>query len=199
MGPVRVVVLAATCIVAWTAAVEVGAAKPRAARCPSVSSASRLTQYGPAARGDVDADGRYDRVWVTAAPAAPGSCGIFLVARTAAGVAAVTVPGHLAGPASATLHAGLPRLFGLLHLGGDVGLEPVVIVDRGAQAVTFAVYRLAAGSLVRMRIPAPVADVLRWEDGASRFGSVDCAGVGLVRDSFSSRRADGRWDVTRHS
>src|SRR5262249_59419729 len=112
---------------------------------------------------------------------------------------ASVVPGHAAGPSAVSLQDGLPRLFGLLHLGSDVALEPVVIVDHGAEAVTFAVYRPANGALARMPVPSAVADVLRWEDGTRSFGSVDCAGAGLVRDSFASRRPDGRWAVSRHT
>jgi hypothetical protein len=200
MGPVRVVVTAAACVAACSTVAGIGAARAsRGVACPPARSASRLTQYGPAAHADIDGDGTTDRVWVAAAPKAPSSCGIFLVARTAAGVTAIVVAGHAAGPASVSLHEGLPRLFALLHLGSDPALEPVVIVNHGAQAVTFAVYRPAAGVLVRMAVPAAMPDALRWEDGTTRFGSVDCAGVGLVRDSFASRRPDGRWDVSRHT
>ena len=101
MGPVRVV-LAGTVLLAALAG-STSATAGQTSSCPEGTAAAQLRKYGPAARADVDADGILDRAWIAAQPSAPGSCGIFLVVRTQRGVAAIRIPGHAAGPASASL------------------------------------------------------------------------------------------------
>jgi hypothetical protein len=170
--------------------------------CPPAAAAVHLHQYGPAARADVDADGVRDRAWIAAQPSAPGSCGILLVVRTQRGVATIAVPGQGAGSASSSLRGGLPRLFGLLRLGGSPDLQPVVIVDRGVNAVSFAAYRLQGGRLARLTVPGASGDMLDWADGSSAFGSVDCVGSAAtirVRNAFAEQRGDGMWFVSRHT
>jgi hypothetical protein len=55
-----------------------------AARCPRLAEAARLPfrPGGGRLRGDIDGDGRLDRVSIRYAPAAPASCGIVLVVET---------------------------------------------------------------------------------------------------------------------
>jgi hypothetical protein len=199
VGPVRLLLAGAISLVALAAARVATATVPA---CPAAGAAAHLRQYGPAARADVDGDGVRDRAWIAAQPSAPGVCGIFLAVRTRTGVASVRVPGNAAGDASASLRQGLPRLFGLLRLDGERDLEPVVIVDRSADTIAFAVYRLEGRQLVRVAVPGADRNRLRWADGAAAFGTVDCASGAestRVRDAFAERQADGSWLVTRHT
>ena len=200
MGPVRLVLTGTVTLAALAGGVRsTAAASPG---CPPAIAAIHLRQYGPSARADIDADGVLDRAWIAAQPSAPGSCGIFLVIRTRRGVAAIVVPGRAAGPASSSLRSGLPRLFGLLRLGSVPDLEPIVIVDRGVNAVSFAVYRLLGVRLARLTVPGAGGDRLDWADGSTAFGSVDCVGSAetiRVQDAFAERRADGLWLVKRHT
>jgi hypothetical protein len=199
VGPVRLVLAGATSLAALAGA-RVAAATPPS--CPPLAAVAHLRQHGPSARADVDADGFADRAWIAAQPSAPGFCGIFLAVRTRRGIATIRVPGDRPGNASATLSKGLPRLFGLLRLGGERDLEPVVIVDRGANAVAFATYRLTGNRLARVSVAGAAANELDWADGRSTFGSVDCiAGAAgtRVRDSFAVQQGDGSWLLTRHT
>jgi len=197
VGPVRLVLAGAASLLALAGG-RVASATPSG--CPPPAAVVHLRQYGPAARADVDADGVGDRAWIAAQPSAPGYCGIFLAVRTQRGVAAVRVPGNEAGPASASLGKGLPRLFGLLRLGGARDLEPVVIVDRGLDAVSFAAFRL--GKLARVVVAGAAGNQLDWADGSTAFGSVHCIGATActrVRDAFAEQQGDGSWLLTRHT
>jgi hypothetical protein len=199
VGPVRLV-LAGAASLAALAGGRVASATPSG--CPPPAAAVHLRQYGPGARADVDADGVADRAWIAAQPSAPGFCGIFLAVRTQRGVAVVRIPGNEIGPASASLKKGLPRLFGLLRLGDARDLEPVVIVDRGVDAVAFAAYRLVENGLARVIVAGAAANQLDWADGSTTFGSVDCVGAKKgtrVRDAFAEQQVDGSWLFTRHT
>ena len=199
MGPVRLVLAGAVSLMTL-APVRVAAATPSA--CPPLPAVEHLRQFGPAARADVDGDGVVDRAWIAAQPSAPGFCGIFLVVRTRRGVVAIRVPGNADGPASASLSKGLPRLFGLLRLSGARDLEPVVIVDRGVDAVAFAAYRLEGNGLARVAVPGPAGNKLDWADGSTAFGGIDCAGKGegtRLKDAFAEQQGDGSWLLTRHT
>jgi hypothetical protein len=68
--------------------------RPDGATCPRVSQAAQLPLRpgGGRLRGDVDGDGRLDRVSVHDAPTSQASCGFFLVIRTRTQVLAARVP-----------------------------------------------------------------------------------------------------------
>jgi hypothetical protein len=77
-----------------SAAHQAGLTASTAARCPPLPDAAGLP-YRPGGgrlRGDVDGDGRLDRVSIRYAPAAPASCGILLVVETRSGAFALRVP-----------------------------------------------------------------------------------------------------------
>jgi len=199
VGPVRLVLAGAASLAVFAAARVADATLPG---CPPVAAVAHLRHYGPSARADVDGDGRDDRAWIAAQPSAPGFCGIFLAVRTSRGLSVVRVPGSVDGTASSSLRDRLPRLFGLLRLGGERDLEPVLLVDRGSDAVAFAAYRLLGNGLVRVSISGSATNRLEWADGATAFGSVDCLGTSAgirVRDGFAERQPDGSWLLTRHT
>jgi hypothetical protein len=198
VGPVRLVLAGAISLAAFAAARAAAASPPG---CPPPAAVAHLRHYGPSARADVDGDGVTDRAWIAAQPSGPGSCGILLAVKTHGGLSVATVPGYAAGTAAASLKHGLPRLFGLLRLGRERDLEPVVIVDRGVDAVSFAIYRLIHGRLARVGVTGRGRG-LDWADGPTAFGSVDCVAVAAgtrVRDAFAERQADGSWLLTRHT
>jgi hypothetical protein len=90
--PVFLVVAASTSS-SGSAAHQTGLTASTAARCPRLPEAADLP-YRPGGgrlRGDVDGDGRLDRVSIRYAPAAPASCGILLVVETRSGAFALRV------------------------------------------------------------------------------------------------------------
>jgi hypothetical protein len=199
VGPVRLVLAGAASLLALAGGRVASASPPG---CPPSAAAVHLRQYGPAARADVDADGVVDRAWIAAQPSAPRFCGILLAVRTRRGLAVARVPGNEVGPASVSLAKGLPRLFGLLRLGDAPDLEPVVIVDRGINAVAFAAYRLVGNRLARVVVAGTADNQLDWADGSTEFGSVDCVGAKAstrVRDAFAEQQADRSWLLTGHT
>ena len=199
MRPVRLVLAGAASLLALAGG---RAASATPSGCPPSAAVVHLRQYGPTARADVDADGTVDRAWIAAQPSAPGFCGILLAVRTRRGIAVVRVPGNEVGPASASLAKGLPRLFGLLRLGDARDLEPVVIIDRGINAVSFAAFRLVGNGLVRVTVVGTAGNQLDWAYGSTEFGSVDCVGAKAstrVRDAFAEQQADRSWLLSRHT
>jgi len=197
MGIVRLASAGAIPLAAFAAAHVAAASAPG---CPPDVAAAHLHHYGPAARADVDGDGVADRAWLSAQTSAPASCGILLAVRTRRGLSVARVPGSVAGTAGDSLAHGLPRLFGLLRLGSGRDLEPVVIVARGAQALSFAAFRISGGRLARVSVPGGRS--LQWAVGLSAFGSVDCIGSAegtLLHEAFAERRSNGGWLLTRHT
>src|SRR5690348_2721257 len=110
------------------------AASRPSAPCPSLAEATHLKTAGPTLRGDLDGDGRPDRVSVVYAPNAPGTCGILLLARTGHVDRAVRLVGIFRGPARYSIQFGVPRLLGVLRLDHGASREIVVEVDEGAHA-----------------------------------------------------------------
>jgi hypothetical protein len=86
-------VIAASTSTGGSPAQQSGLSGSMAARCPQLSEAAGLP-YRPGGgrlRGDVDGDGRLDRVSIRYAPAAPASCGILLVVETRSRAVALRV------------------------------------------------------------------------------------------------------------
>ena len=137
--------------------------------CPSLAAVPRLTRYGPTLRADLDRDGRLERVWIAAAPRAPGRCGIFVVAHDGRRHRVARVPPFIVGPASRSLDEGLPRITASIPFGAPDQRVVAVQVNRGAHAAHFVLYRAEARRLVR-----GVDGQVMWNVGLLNFGNVDC-------------------------
>jgi hypothetical protein len=149
--------------------------------------------------GDVDGDGRRDRVGLRVAPRARLACGVFLVARTARGTLVTRVhylPSDLRTAGELVRYFRLPLLNGLYGLDRRPGLEVVVTVEEGA-AKSLELFAVRSGRLLRLRpgrAGTPDGTVL-WGGSALASEGIDCD-RGLIRIT-ASYFARMRWWVTR--
>ncbi|MDQ5821720.1 MAG: hypothetical protein M3540_09780 [Actinomycetota bacterium] len=150
---------------------------------------------------DVDGDGRPDRVFIARDKDRQSSCPRFLVVDGAQKVAtAIRQPELTSRVATETLK--LPRLEGVVEVGGGIPPLPVVWVIQGASTGGVAVYRAGGGSLSRVRIGKNpwVGGALPF-GGSAAFGSgVDCVNSRPGQIVASARHLDAsgrRWIVDR--
>jgi hypothetical protein len=170
-------VIAASASSSGTAAQQAGLTASTAARCPRLAEAAGLS-YRPGSgrlRGDVDGDGRLDRVSIRYAPAAPASCGILLVVETRSGAFALRVAWEYK-PGFGKLRAREvwtpePYLAAIVQL--DRRRSQIVIArDRGASNAFASFVGLVNGRLAFIPFRPRV-----YADELSLFGS---AGVGVT-------------------
>jgi hypothetical protein len=148
------------------------------AACPKPSTAATLPFADPRAviRTDLDHDGHMDSLGLAAAPFAPGSCGIFLVAKTRRARLAAHVPPFLLHDTAAQSVSGQrtqpPHLAGSFTLDGTriVAVE----IDRGAHANRFALYRFRNGRLIRIRLTRRGEPTVGENYGLTTFGGTYC-------------------------
>lgn len=143
--------------------------------------------------GDVDADGKGDRVTLRVDTTRPARCRHLLVVQATGGntVAAAVPP--LSWPGTD------PQLLLLSEIDGRAGLEPVIELSPAAVYRPGAVFTLRQGKLFRMRLErVPVSDLFPLYDEFP--AGVDCAGPAggiVVTQSRIATQDDGQWDVTR--
>jgi hypothetical protein len=120
--------------------------------------------------GDVDADGRRDRVTLRVDRRRPARCRHVLVVETGAGAAAVARVKPLPWPGTD------PRLQLLAAIDGRPGVEPVLaMTSRAAVYRPGAVFTMRDGELVRMHLAgARPPDLLPFSDETP--SGVDCTG-----------------------
>ena len=171
-----------------------------AASCPPP--AALLAESRPVAEtlvGDVDGDGRRDRVGLRVVPRERLACGVLIVARTARGTQVARVhysPGYSLTAGDVVRNFRFPLLNGLYRLDRRPGLEIVVTAWEGASNSFLELFAVRSGRLVRLRAgPASTPDGISWGGFALASAGIDCD-RGLVRIT-ASYRARGRWWVTR--
>lgn len=164
----------------------------RAATCEGAVDSYRVT--GRELAGDVDADGRADRVTLRFDGKRPARCRHVLVVELAGGPTATATVPPLAWPGTD------PRLLLLAGIDGRPGLEPVVAMTSIAAVyrpgVVFTVRREALAPLLLERAPVPRLFPFYDEFPAG----VDCAGSpGTIVVTWSriAPGGDRFWDVRR--
>jgi hypothetical protein len=128
-----------------------------ASACPSLGAAGSLPTMGPGLRGDVDGDGRRDRVTIVYAPRAPVSCAFFALARTGRGDRAVRL--DTSGQKSSRLPAqehvrwySEPALMALAAVDRQPGLEIFVRLWHGASRGGGTLLTVRGSRLAPMRL-----------------------------------------------
>jgi hypothetical protein len=165
-----VAALAAVVLLAAPVAARVApTAYERVARaCGSPDSVVGYWTKGKALVGDVDADGRRDRVTLRKDENRPRRCRRLLVVETAVGRTAVAAVKPLPWPGTNA------KLLLLAEIDGRRGLEPVVALTSSAAVYRpGAVYTMRHGRVARMRLAGKPAGLFPFSD---EFPSgVDCA------------------------
>lgn len=168
-----------------------------ASACPSVSAAGSLPTVGPVLRGDVDGDGRRDRVTITHAPRAPTTCGFFALARTANGNVAARLPlyeGKIRRAGDYATAYREPTVMALAAVDGKLGLEIVVRLWHGASHVGGALLTVRDAHLLPMRLAGRDAEWV-WGGGVASNNHIDCVygrASGYVAISSEWVERDGR-------
>jgi hypothetical protein len=144
---------------------------------------------------DIDRDRRTTDVVGLAAPFAPGSCGVFLVAKTRSAKFAARVPpyyGGISATAGVSSTTEPPRLAGRFRLGST----PIVAVEtnRGAHASFFALYRFWRGKLTRLSVQGRRIAEVGENYGSTNFGGTYCLRSGLLVEWFGSIHYPGPGD-----
>jgi hypothetical protein len=146
--------------------------------------------------GDVDGDGKEDRVSVWADEPRPESCRYLLVVESSGGTTIVAPVAPLSWPGTD------PELRLLAEVDGRAGLEPVVALSPEAVYRPGAVFTMREGELRRMRligIEPPIPDDLFPFDDEFPAG-VDCtAEPGSIVVTFGelAEKGDRHWDIVR--
>jgi hypothetical protein len=138
---------------------------------------------GKALHGDVDGDGREDRVTLRVDRRRPRACRhVVVVKRISAPVRPLPWPGTA------------PRLLLLAEIDGRAGVEPVITLSPANVYRPGAVFASRRGGLVRLRLGHGNLFALDDEFPASS----DCTGEGEI-EVITSQVAedDSFWDVTR--
>ena len=149
--------------------------------------------------GDVDGDGRRDRVSLRIAPRARLACGVLLVARTGRGTQMARVHYDRISPGTAgdlVRYERFPLLNGLYRLDGRRGLEIVVTAEEGASNSFLQIFAVRSGRLIRLR-PGRAGNLgeISWGGFAQASQGIDCDG-GLIRVTAVYVLHD-RWRLTR--
>jgi hypothetical protein len=176
----RLCAAAAVLLAAWPAATE---APPR---CDGDLGGYRVK--GKALHGDVDGDGRADRVTLRVDRRRPRACRHVLVVKTGSDrIAAPVRP--LPWPGTA------PRLLLLAEIDGRAGVEPVVTLSPAAVYRPGAVFAARRARLVRLRLGRGNLFPLDDEFPAG----TDCTGERGRIEVITSEVAedDSYWDVKR--
>ena len=145
--------------------------------------------------GDVDGDGRDDRVSLREDEERPRRCGSVLVVESAAGHASVAPVAPLPWPGTD------PDLLLLAEIDGRSGVEPVIALSPAAVYQPGAVFTMGDGRLTRMRLLGTDADDLFPFYDEFPAG-VDCAAepgtlVVTFGDLAGGGMDDRHWEITR--
>ena len=145
--------------------------------------------------GDVDGDGRDDRVSLREDEERPTRCGAVLVVESAAGHASVASVAPLPWPGTD------PDLLLLAEIDGRPGVEPVIALSPAAVYQPGAVFTMGDGRLTRMRLLGTDPDDLFPFYDEFPAG-VDCAAepgtlVVTFGDLAGGGTDDGHWEITR--
>ena len=148
---------------------------------------------GKALLGDVDADGRNDRVTLRVSTTRPARCRHLLAVQVAGGKTAVSTVPPLPWPGTD------PQLLLLAEVDGRPGLEPVITLSPAAVYRPGAVFTLNQGRLLRMTLEgASVPALFPFYDEFP--AGVDCTGrpgAIVVTQGRIADEGDGSWDITR--
>lgn len=161
--------------------------------CPGVKAAEISRPPGPSSSGDIDGDGRPDRVYLVVDRTEEPGCRALVVVRGRASLAAAALDDGVV-----SFELGLPRLSSLVNIDSEEGLEVVVDVALGASTAFVGVFSMASGRLESVRLPRlPNIPTGLFAHGGSvgHLDAVDCR-----RDlvMISSAVAQGRgYAVTR--
>jgi hypothetical protein len=145
--------------------------------------------------GDVDGDGRDDRVTLRADEERPARCRYVLVVESAAGDASVAPVAPLPWPGTD------PGLLLLAEIDGRSGVEPVIALSPAAVYQPGAVFTMGDGRLTRMRLlGTDVDDLFPLYDEFP--AGVDCAAepgtlVVTLGDLADGGKDDQHWEITR--
>jgi hypothetical protein len=165
-------------------------AKPAKPACDGLAGTYRTK--GAALEGDVDGDGRADRVTLRVDRKRPRACRHLLVVETGRGatVAAAVKPLPWFGTD--------PRLLLLAEIDGRRGVEPVVDLSPPAVYRPGAVFAIREGRPARLRLAGTrPADLFPLDDEFP--AGVDCAGEPgtIVVTTGEVADPDSRWDIER--
>ena len=161
--------------------------------CPSVSAPEISRPQGRSVSGDVDGDGRSDRVSLFVDRTAEPGCVALVVVRDRDGIDAAALDDGLI-----SFELGLPRVSSLVDIDSARGLEIVIDVAQGASTAFVGVFSMASGRLERVRpprLPNIPAGLFAHGGSVAHLDAVDCR-----RDlvMLSSALAEGRgYVVTR--
>jgi hypothetical protein len=198
------IVLVFACLLSTVAR---GAAGSAGTTCPRLSQAGFLPARSGGGRlqGDIDGDGRPDRVSIRYAPKAAASCGFLLVVETQERVLAVRIPEWYKPPQDLPIRKWwLPEPY----LARIVQLQPhrdqiVVARSEGAANKNVSLYGLVAGRLERLRFRPSM-----YEDELSLFGTVGtgvtnvrCVRGGplIVLNEWPTSATGTRWSAARRT
>jgi hypothetical protein len=177
-----------------------------AGACPRLSQAAALPQRrgGGHLQGDLDGDGRPDRVSIRYAPKAHASCGFLLLIETRSRVFALRIPESYKPPQDLAIRDWWPPepyLAAIVRLGARLD-QVVVARSHGAANAEVSLYGIVDGSLERLRFrPAAM-----YEDQLSLFGTVGtgvtnvrCVRGGplIVLGEWPVSATSKRWSVAR--
>lgn len=146
-----------------------------------------------AVAGDVDGDGREDRVYLLLDPQQEPGCRALLVVRGRARIAAAGFD-----EAVPSFELGLPRLNSLVEIDSEEGSEIIVDVAQGASTAFVSVFSLSDGTLERVlppRLPNIPAGLFAHGGSVGHLDAVDCRGD-LVMVSSATSQGRG-YEVTR--
>ncbi|CAN5533172.1 hypothetical protein BH18ACT16_BH18ACT16_13000 [soil metagenome] len=161
--------------------------------CPSVSPLKIFRSPGRSVPGDIDGDGRSDRVSLFVDRTAEPGCLALVVVRDPDGIDAAALDDGLI-----SFELGLPRVSSLVDIDSARGLEIVIDVAQGASTAFVGVFSMASGRLERVRpprLPNIPAGLFAHGGSVAHLDAVDCR-----RDlvMLSSALAEGRgYAVTR--
>ncbi len=139
--------------------------------CPRLIGAAKLPLRPGAGQlhGDIDGDGRLDRVSIHYAPKSRASCGFLLVVKTGVRVFAVRVPEWYKPPQDLPIRDWTfaePFLAAVVQL--DAHRSQVVVArSHGASVANVSLYGVAGGRLVLLRFHPRI-----YQDELSLFGSI---------------------------
>ena len=174
--------------------------------CPSLSVAEISRPSGRSVSGDVDGDGRSERVYLVVDRSGEPGCRALVVVRDSDGLDAAGLDDSVV-----SFELGLPRLNSLVDIDSD-GLEIVVDVAAGASTAFVGVFSMASGRLESVRLPRlPNVPSGLFAHGGSvgHLDAVDCrrdlvmisSAVAEARGYVGTRRLleprPGRWRLLR--
>ena len=161
--------------------------------CPSVSALKIARSPGRSVPGDVDGDGRSDRVSLFVDRTAEPGCRALVVVRDREGIEAATFDDGVV-----SFELGLPRLSSLHDIDSEEGLEVVVDIAVGASTAFVGVFSMASGRLERVRstrLPNIPAGLFAHGGSVGHLDAVDCRRKLVM---ISSAVSQGRgYEVTR--